>query len=394
MTEHFDIPVAIDIDDALKQCGFHFRKKLGSGAFGEVSQVKRKDGKSYAIKIVKLLDKEIVKYNKRELDLLTKLELSEDNVIKYFQSWKVLVGGIQRLQFIQMELCLTNLEDFIYVNSMGGPEIIKADGPPRFYQKVFPQILNGLDAIHSNGWVHRDLHLRNILIANPNPQHINDILVKVADFGLARYIGKVSETFNRQLDKLSADVGHMQFRAPELSTAKYDFKVDLYSSGIILYLLNCYLPRERVDDEISALRRTERTPENLHHQDDEQVNKLIHALLQKEPDKRPTASEALICMPLPTSTITFMVKKCGHGTYYRCSSNDTLSSLKQAIEEHPCIRIEANLQDLRQESTDGSKVVLSGITSDRDVREMRKSAEKKGNRVYIIASETDAGMEL
>ena len=77
MTEHFDIPVAIDIDDALKQCGFHFRKKLGSGAFGDVSQVKRKDGKSYAIKIVKLLDKEIVKYNKRELDLLKTLDLDQ-----------------------------------------------------------------------------------------------------------------------------------------------------------------------------------------------------------------------------------------------------------------------------------------------------------------------------
>ena len=394
MTEHFDIPVDIDIDHALKQRGFHFCKELGSGGFGKVFQVKyQADGKLYAIKIVPLYDKEMIKYNKRELDLLTRLELSEDNVIKYFQSWEVLVDGIQRLQFIQMELCLTNLEDFIYVNSMGGPEIIKADGPPRFYQKVFPQILNGLDAIHSNGWVHRDLHLGNILIANPNPQHINDILVKIADFGLARYIGKISKTFYRQLDKLSADVGHVRFRAPELSTAKYDFKVDLYSSGIILYLLNCYLPRERVDDEILALRQGQRGAKNLHHQD-QQVIKLIQHLLEEEPDKRPTASEALICMPLPTSTITFMVKKYGGDTYYRCSSNDTLSSLKQAIEEHPRIGIEANLQDLRQESTDGSKEVLSGITSDRDVREMRKSAEKKGNRVYIIAYETDAGMEL
>ena len=89
-----------------------------------------------------------------------------------------------------------------------------------------------------------------------------------------------------------------------------------------------------------------------------------------------------------------MVKKRGDDTYYRCSSNDTLSSLKKAIEEHPSIGIKANLQDLRQESTDGSKEVLSGITSDRDVREMFKSGEKKGNRVYIIASETDGGKEL
>ena len=81
-----------------------------------------------------------------------------------------------------MELCSVNLGEFIYENNMGGPEIIRADGSPRLYKKVFPQILNGLDAIHSIGWVHRNLHPGNILIANPNPQQIKDIVVKIANF--------------------------------------------------------------------------------------------------------------------------------------------------------------------------------------------------------------------
>ena len=403
MTENVD--VAAVINKAFNERGFHICCKLGEGAYGEVVKAKcQKDDKFYAIKIVPLPVQGNTKYHKRELELLTKLELSERNVIKYFASWIVPAGGIQRL-CIQMEFCSVSLGAFIYENDMGGPEIIKANGPPRFYQKVFPQILNGLDAIHSIGWVHRDLHLGNILIANPNPQHINDILVKIADFGLARYIQTEFEMSPQlsvvsTLEKVSPGVGHELFRAPELSNEKYDSKVDIYSSGVILYVLNYHIPnKNHVRNEILAFRQGQRELKLLHHQDERLFN-LIKWLLQNEPNQRPTAAEALAYMqpenenPTELPMKKFMVKKRGDDTYYRCSSNDTLSSLKKAIEEHPSIGIKANLQDLRQESTDGSKEVLSGITSDYDVREMFKSAEKKGNRVYIIASETDGGKEL
>ena len=84
-----------------------------------------------------------------------------------------------------MELCTDNLEMSVYNNEMGGVEIIKNQGPPRFYQHVFPQILKGLDAIHSVGLIHRDISVSNILIANPTPSQIRDIIVKIAEFGLA-----------------------------------------------------------------------------------------------------------------------------------------------------------------------------------------------------------------
>ena len=160
MTEQLEVVAAIT--KALEQRGLiHISNgKLGEGAYGEVVKAKcHTDGKLYAIKILPLPDKESTKYHKRELELLTKLELTKRNVIKYFASWEVRsVNNVYHL-CIQMELCSTDLGAFIYENDMGGPKIIKADGPPRFYQKVFPQILNGLDAIHSIGWVHRDLHL-------------------------------------------------------------------------------------------------------------------------------------------------------------------------------------------------------------------------------------------
>ena len=402
MTEQLDVAAAIT--KALEQRRLQIRNgNLGKGAYGEVVKAKcQTDDKFYAIKILPLPDEGGTKYHRRELELLTKLELSERNVIKYFASWVVRsVNNVQHL-CIQMELCSINLGAFIYENDMGGPEIIKADGPPRFYEKVFPQILNGLDAIHSIGWVHRDLHPGNILIANPKPQQIDGILVKIADFGLARYIKTEFEMSPKlsvvpKLEKASPGVGNALFRAPELSTANYDFKVDIFSSGVILYALNYYVPnKDQFTDEIAAFRQGQRGLNHLHHQDDEKLFNLIKWLIEHEPSKRPTAAEALAYMqrenhhdenPTALPTKKFMVKKRGGDTWYRCSANDTLSDIQKAIEEHPLIGIKVDSQELQQENTIGNKEVLVGIASDQDVREMFQSAENERERVFIIVSE-------
>ncbi len=169
---------------------YEITSRLGKGVIGQVYNAKCKDDhKTYAIKVIPYGDKDMKTYQKRELELLTRLDLSKcSNVIKYFKSWIVQVGGEQRL-CIQMELCWLDLGTFVHRNKIAGPDIIQAQGPPRFYQQVFQQILNGLAFIHSMGWVHRDIHPGNILIANSNPKRISDIQVKIADFGLARYIG-------------------------------------------------------------------------------------------------------------------------------------------------------------------------------------------------------------
>jgi serine/threonine protein kinase len=402
MTGNLDVPT--NIEKALEERGFHVRNnKLGKGAYGEVLKAKcRDDGKLYAIKIILLSNGESTKYHKRELELLTKLELSERNVIKYFKSWIMQDGDVQRL-CIQMELCWVNLGIFIYENDMGGAEIIKSEGSPRFYQQVFPQILNGLSVIHSMYWVHRDIHLGNILIVNPNPQRIDDIRVKIADFGLARYIGMEFEKSARltvvpTLEKLSPGVGNELFRAPELSTEKYDFKVDVYSSGIVLYLLDCYLPnKDQLRDEILALREGKRNAVHLYHKDDQRLVKLIDELLEKESTRRPTAAEALQHMqretdhgseiPSEPTTKKFFVKKRDDVTLYRCSSSDTLSSMQDAIRGHRCVGIEKDAQILEQEKTIENEKRLVGITSDQDVREMFQSAEEQGKKVIVVVSE-------
>ena len=290
---------------------------------------------------------------------------------------------------------------FIYENDMGGAEIIKAHNP-RLYKQVFPQILNGLDAIHEIGWIHRDIHLGNILVKK-YPQRINDIHIKIADFGLARHVEvelsmSPGLTVIPTLEKLSPNLGNELFRAPELSTEQYDFKVDLYSAGIALYLLACYIPnRNHMKDEIMALRGGRRSPDNLYHKDDQKLNHLIQWLLQPDPNERPSASQALAFTQsrdhrseqhTQSATKKFLVKKQGDDILYRCSSsNYTLSSIQAAIETHHCIGIDKGNQILQQERTIVNEKRLLGLTSDEDALEMFNSAEEKGQKVVIVVSD-------
>ena len=276
---------------------------IGKGAYGQVIKAKcRNEGKNYAIKILPMQEDVKVKYQKREREALITLKYtskeSKRNVIEYITSWILQVGDVKQL-CIQMELCSANLRTFIYDNEMGGPEIIKAQGPPRLYQHIFEQLLNGLIAIHSISWIHRDIHPGNILVVNPNPKQIRDIHIKIADFGLARHIQMekmttVESTIVPKYENVSCFSRHVCYRAPELLTDSYDFKVDIYSAGVVLYFISRYLEDNRNwYKELTDLKKGKfEFKERLSHKDDEKLRNLIENLRQDDPNKRFSALEA------------------------------------------------------------------------------------------------------
>ncbi|XP_028405805.1 serine/threonine-protein kinase ULK1-like [Dendronephthya gigantea] len=301
---------------ALEQRGYQYELPLGKlSARLEVVQVKdlESGNNRYAIKILPINplvdrkdstsdDAKAIRYRERELKVLKTKEFQHLNVVKYYNSWPINIGKRSFL-CIRMELCRLNLWAFVYNNNIvdaGAQDgaIIKVHGPIRFYEQVFPQILSGLAFIHHIGWVHRDIHPGNILIANPNPKQMCGIVVKIADFGLAREIGPIiddlpSLTNSEELEKLSSNVGNKLYRAPELDTGEYDYKVDLYSAGIVLYFLSRYLDdKKQWADEIWAFKAGKRCSDDLFHQDDKTLVDLIQ-LLMKERVERPDAKQAL-----------------------------------------------------------------------------------------------------
>ena len=96
---------------------------------------------------------------------------------------------------------------------------------------IFKQILLGLQHIHSKGILHRDIKLENILLDKNG-------VVKIADFGVSHP--------NVVIDQRMFDsCGTPAYIAPEMILKKgyFNFTVDLWSSGVVLYaLLNGTIP--------------------------------------------------------------------------------------------------------------------------------------------------------
>ena len=90
---------------------------------------------------------------------------------------------------------------------------------------IFLQIMKGLEYLHSKNVAHRDIKLQNMLLNSQmkNPR------IKIADFSLA-------EEF--VVNKMHVKCGTPGFMAPEIFYNEYyDEKVDIFSAGIILYIL-------------------------------------------------------------------------------------------------------------------------------------------------------------
>lgn len=99
--------------------------------------------------------------------------------------------------------------------------------PENDVRYIFKQIVEGINYLHLNNFVHRDIKLENILINKKNKD------VKIIDFGFSVCV---------QADKkLCMFCGTPSYMAPEIvSKQEYNGKyVDVWALGILLYTMLC-----------------------------------------------------------------------------------------------------------------------------------------------------------
>lgn len=201
---------------------FHFLENyyiidiIGQGGFGLVLKCWcKKTKKKVAVKIInkKYYTKSILQFFEMEQKFL--MGMDHKNILRII---KVLESEVYLILVLElMEWCtLKQLIVYKYENNDPFTEEEVA--------KIIRNILDGLNYMHSNNIMHRDIKPDNLMFKN-----IGDLdSLKIIDFGLATFY----ET------KVKKFCGTVKFMAPEIVEDKsYDQTVDIWACGIILYLL-------------------------------------------------------------------------------------------------------------------------------------------------------------
>ena len=156
---------------------------------------------------------------------------------------------------------------------------------------MFKQIFSGLSYLHSNNIIHRDLKLENILISDIEKIDGLELFdIKIIDFGTAKLYDKAHK-------KQKAIVGSSYYIAPEVLKRNYDEKCDMWSCGVILYMLlvgHAPFDGETDNDIIKSIKvGVYKTNEERYVNGSEELKDLITKLLKIDPKERISAKEAL-----------------------------------------------------------------------------------------------------
>ena len=153
---------------------------------------------------------------------------------------------------------------------------------------IVKSLLEAVSYLHRNGIVHRDIKPENILFVSKDD---DDLSVKLIDFGLARRHRKGIDA------SMSNPVGTAYYMSPELLRGKYDQSCDVWSIGIVAYILLCGYPPFNGEDDPQIFETIKQGhfifPSTSWDRVSPEAKDFIKCLLRKDPRKRFTADEAL-----------------------------------------------------------------------------------------------------
>ena len=251
-------------------------KFLGEGSYASVYCVENKiTGAQRAMKIITKNENYSAEDDKEILNEITILRtLDHPNILKIFEFY-----SSKESYSLVTELC--NLGELFN-------EIVD-NGPfnENYSAYVMFQIFSAINYCHGMKIVHRDLKPENILIVARNENGLPQ--VKVADFGTSKMFEK--GVVQKKL------VGSSYYIAPEVLKKHYDEKCDIWSCGVIMYILLSGRPPFPGDSDKEIMDKVALGKYDLEESPFDQLSNsgkdLIKKLLVKDPKKRISASEAL-----------------------------------------------------------------------------------------------------
>merc|ERR1719401_916340 len=144
------------------------------------------------------------------------------------------------------------------------------------------QMLLALAYLHAHGIAHRDLKLENFLYERKDTNHL-----KIIDFGFSQAVDPTS--------KMSRACGTIDYIAPEVLRKSYDEKADMWSMGVIVYMLLTGRPPYNGTEDVvlKKIRRGAVDWCSEFHELSSGAKDFLKALLVRDPAERLSAQEAL-----------------------------------------------------------------------------------------------------
>lgn len=262
-----------------------YPRVLGSGRQGKVREcIHKVTGQRYAAKSIlkRTIDP---RYISLEVSLLRQIQ--HPSIIQLVD-----VQDDEEYVHIITEVCTGGeLYDRIVDKLVVSNRRNRCDGPRCFTEaataRIIYEVLSAVSCMHDNGIVHRDIKTENILFQTLDD---DDSPIKIIDFGLSRI------HFDND-EPMSIFVGSAYYVAPEVLLKKYAKSCDVWSVGIIAYIMLSGTPpfNGNTDDDIHAsiLRGVINwDPKDWTGISCEAID-FIRRLLQVDPRQRLTARQAL-----------------------------------------------------------------------------------------------------
>ena len=244
-------------------------KDLGHGSYGQVKKVKHKELNE--IRAMKITNKKS-ESSKYEIEILKKI--SHPNITKIFE-----IFSDSKKYYIIMEF-LEGGELFEAITNIGSFTEASAS-------KVMKQILSAVYYLHSNHIVHRDLKPENIMLTQ-KPKNGN-YQIKLIDFGTAKIF--------RAGKKMNKFIGTSYYIAPEVLKERYDEKCDVWSCGVILFILLCGYPPFNGNTNVDIFHAIQNQNPIFGGEEWEDITSeakdLIKLMLRKNPSERLSAEQCL-----------------------------------------------------------------------------------------------------
>ena len=264
-------------------------KSVGKGSFGEVFLTSKKGtDQMFAVKKVSkslVLQDKVKKYFNNEIYILK--QVNHPNIIKLYEIKQTLNNF-----YLVFDLCngggLSNcLEKYMKQN--------KRPFTQEIAQSIIRQLVSGLQYLHNNKILHRDLKLDNVLLHFNSEEDKNNFnllkaQVKIIDFGFARYLenDSLAQSVLGSPINMDPQILAKMRKIDNNQSFGYDQKADIWSLGTICYEMLIGAPpfdATSYEELVSKIQKGDyKIPNNLKLS--KEAISFINGMLQHNPQKR------------------------------------------------------------------------------------------------------------